>query len=162
MAITSPIQSLASFGQMADNAAYQNGGRDSIRGGYCASLDFEGILSVEASVRNQAVNDEKEHISFFYCIVDLNGKRVLTLSHGRGTYFTGVGFIGWTKRFAYGYRTKVEEVESVHRGRNGTSVFHRLRLSSEGAADDVYICSGFSKDALAYTAAVLRRECRSA
>ena len=37
-------------------------------GGF-ASLDFEGILSVEASVRNQAVNDEKEHISFFYCII---------------------------------------------------------------------------------------------
>ena len=92
----------------------------------------------------------------------LFGKRVLTLSHGRGTYFTGVGFIGWTKRFAYGYRTKVEEVESVHHVRNGTSIFRRLRLSSEGAADDVYICSGFSKDALAYTAAVLRRECRSA
>ena len=92
----------------------------------------------------------------------LFGKRVLTLSHGRGTYFTGVGFIGRTKRFAYGYRTKVEEVESVHHGRNGTSISRRLRLSSEGAGDDVYICSGFSKDALAYTAAVLRRECRSA
>ena len=96
------------------------------------------------------------------CLFMLFGKRVLTLSHGRGTYFTGVGFIGRTKRFAYGYRTKVEEIESVHHGRNGTSVFRRLRLSSEGAADDVYVCSGFSKDALAYTAAVLRRECRSA
>ena len=44
----------------------------------------------------------------------LFGKRVLTLSHGRGTYFTGVGFIGRTTRFAYGYGTKVEERGDIH------------------------------------------------
>ena len=96
------------------------------------------------------------------CLFMLFGKRVLTLSHGHGTYFTGVGFIGRTTRFAYGYGTKVEEIESVHRGRNGTSVFRRLRLSGQNGADDVYVCTGFSKEALAYAAAVLRRECRGA
>lgn len=81
MAITSPIQSLASFGQMADASAYADGKLDSIRGGYCVSLDFDGIMSVEASVRNQPAGAASENVSFFYSIVDLNGKRVLTIKN---------------------------------------------------------------------------------
>ena len=97
------------------------------------------------------------------CLFMLFGKRVLTLSSGKGTYFTGVGPIGRTKRFAYGYNTKVEEDVSVCQGRRGgSSTTYFLRLTNEGDSNSVTLGSGFSKDALAYTCAVLRRECSRA
>ena len=97
------------------------------------------------------------------CLFMLFGKRVLTLSAGKGTYFTGVGPIGWAKRFTYNYNTKVEEDFAVCQGRRGgSSTTYFLRLSNEGDSNSVSICSGLSKDALAYTCAILRRECSRA
>ena len=97
------------------------------------------------------------------CLFMLFGKRVLTLSAGKGTYFTGVGPIGFTKRFTYNYNTKVEEDFTVYQGRRGgSSTSYFLRLSNEGDSNSVTLGSGFSKDALAYTCAVLRRECSRA
>ena len=46
--ITAPIQALQRRGQMAQDDAYADGGLDEIRGGYNVSLDFPGLLSVEA------------------------------------------------------------------------------------------------------------------
>lgn len=97
------------------------------------------------------------------CLFMLFGKRVLTLSSGKGTFFTGVGPIGFTKRFTYGYNTKVEQDLTVYQGRRGgASTSYFLRLTNEGDSNSVTLGSGFSKDALAYTCAVIRRECSRA
>lgn len=50
-----------------------------VRGGYYASLDFEGILSVEASVHHQSSAEEAAEVELFYAIIDLNGKRSLSV-----------------------------------------------------------------------------------
>lgn len=50
----------------------------SIRGGFCASLDVAGLLSVEASVRHQA-DGQPEELTLYSAMVDLNGKRLLTI-----------------------------------------------------------------------------------
>lgn len=99
-------------------------------------------------------------VLFAACLFMLFGKRVVTLSQGHGRYFAGIGPIGHTRGFEYSRRTKVEECERVGYGRNGRMVSRCLRLSADGDADGVYICSGFSEDALAYAAAAIRRECR--
>ena len=56
----------------------QGSGDASVRGGYTASVEFEGLLSVEASARSMM--DGEEVVSLFYAIVDLNGKRLLEIS----------------------------------------------------------------------------------
>lgn len=93
------------------------------------------------------------------CLFGLFGKRVLTLSAGQGRYFTGIGPIGWTRRFTYNRATMVAEDESVAHGRHGTTVTSFIRLTNKSSADSIKICSGFGDDALRYAAAVIRREC---
>lgn len=97
------------------------------------------------------------------CLFLLFGKHVLRLSAGKGSYFVGIGPIGRTRHFRYGHASKVAEDSFVRQGRRGGPYVTKfLRLSNEGEADSTSLCSGFSDDALAYTAALLRRECRRA
>lgn len=85
--------------------------------------------------------------------------RVLTLSAGHGSYFTGVGPFGRTRSFSYNRDTKVAEDESISYGRHGQSMSNVIRLTNKASADTITICSGFSDDAQRYVAAVIRREC---
>ena len=55
----------------------QGGQVSSIRGGYCASLDFANLLSVEANVRYKD-GDQTRYV-FFYRVVDIAGQRLLEL-----------------------------------------------------------------------------------
>jgi len=77
--ITDVIQRLRASRPLAEESAYADGSLDSVRGGFYASLDFAGLLSVEASVRNQAAGSEEEEIHLFYSIVDLNGRRIVDI-----------------------------------------------------------------------------------
>lgn len=52
----------------------------SVRGGYTATLEFEGLLSIEASARIRVTEDAAETLSLFYAIADLNGRRLLEIS----------------------------------------------------------------------------------
>lgn len=74
--ITQPVQALYT-GRLAPESAYASGARDQIRGGYYASLDFAGLISVEASVARQAAGSNVEEVTLFYCVADVNGKRVV-------------------------------------------------------------------------------------
>lgn len=77
--ITDPILTLFRQEQMADDSAYTGGALDTIRGGYTASMDFDGILSVEATVTLSAAGTAQEETLFFWRIIDLNGRRSLAL-----------------------------------------------------------------------------------
>ena len=92
----------------------------------------------------------------------LFGRRELTLSAGKGTYFVGVGPFGRTRRFAYNHNTQVTTDAHVWHGRHGARVSRVLTLTTEGDANRVHLCGGFSEDAVDYAAAIIRRECRRA
>lgn len=77
--ITTPILALRKLGQMAEDEAYADGQLDAIRSGYFASLDFENLLSVEASVSNRPAGAAAAETSFFYRLIDLAGSRILTV-----------------------------------------------------------------------------------
>lgn len=66
--ITEPIRAMS----MLDAGA--------VRGGYYASLDFDGVLSIEASVHKLPQDAVAAEVELFYAIVDLNGKRFLELN----------------------------------------------------------------------------------
>ena len=72
--VTDPICALSAREAPAE-------GQDVIRGGYNASLDFDGLLSVEASVRILPAKAEKEEIALFSAIVDLNGRKLISLAN---------------------------------------------------------------------------------
>ncbi len=76
-AITQPIQALYASGRLAPESAYAGGARDQIRGGYFASVDFAGLISVEASVARQPAGSNGEETALFYRVADINGKRVV-------------------------------------------------------------------------------------
>lgn len=70
--ITQPIQELCFVEEDVD-------GQATVRGGYYASLDFEGLLSVEATIRYQAPGSDETEYRFFSCIVALVDQRLLDL-----------------------------------------------------------------------------------
>lgn len=78
-AITQPIQALYASGRLAPESAYAGGARDRIRGGYYASVDFAGLISVEASAARQPAGAKNEEVTLFYCVADINGKRVVEI-----------------------------------------------------------------------------------
>ncbi len=47
------------------------------------------------------------------------GKWVIRLSHGEGTVFTGVGFLGWTRRFSYNRNSTVSMTYMTSVSANG-------------------------------------------
>ncbi len=55
-------------------------GQEVIRGGYNVSLSFDGLLSVEASVRIRTDEADAEEIGLFSAIVDLDGKKLVSIS----------------------------------------------------------------------------------
>lgn len=79
-AITAPIQALWQTGPLAQEAAYEGGALDEIRGGYNVSLEKESLLSVEASVRSQAAGAQTEETAFFYLLVDLQSASRVALA----------------------------------------------------------------------------------
>lgn len=79
-AITAPIQALWQTGPLAQETAYEGGALDEIRGGYNVSLEKEGLLSVEASVRSQAAGAQAEETAFFYLLVDLQSASRVALA----------------------------------------------------------------------------------
>lgn len=81
------------------------------------------------------------------CLFMMFGKRRLELSGGNGRYFIGIGPVGRTVNFKYDRSMEVDDGGSLY-------------LSSERDSNTVCICSGFSEDALNYTAAIIRRECK--
>lgn len=71
--ITQPIQALCAVEEGLS-------GQATIRGGYYASMDFEGLLSVEATIRYQAPGSDETEYRFFYCIADLVTRRMLDVT----------------------------------------------------------------------------------
>lgn len=78
--ITTPILALRRMEPMAAEAAYANGDTDTVRSGYFASLDFDGLLSVEATVSNTAAGSSITDTSFFWRIIDLNTQSSVTVN----------------------------------------------------------------------------------
>lgn len=78
--ISDVLEEMMTSEQLAADDAYASGEKDSIRGGYYASIDFEGLLSVEGSVRKQAAGADEEKIELFYSIVDLNARRTVEVN----------------------------------------------------------------------------------
>ena len=68
--VTAPIQALWQNRQQADE----------IRGGYNVSLEMEGLLSVEASVRSQAAGEQAAQTDFFSLLVDLQSASAVALA----------------------------------------------------------------------------------
>lgn len=77
--VTTPFLALPKVGQMAEDSAYQNGAKDFIRSGYYASMDFDGILSLEMTVSNRAAGQQAQETLFVYHIIDLARQRALTI-----------------------------------------------------------------------------------
>jgi len=64
---------------IADTTAYSANAKDYIRMSFAVSMDFPGILSLEASVGNRAVDKSVNETLFFYRIIDLNKRTELTI-----------------------------------------------------------------------------------
>ena len=71
--ITQPIQELCAVEDGVE-------GQATVRGGYYASMDFEGLLSVEATIRYQAPGSDETEYRFFSCIADLVSRRMLDVT----------------------------------------------------------------------------------
>ena len=77
--ITTPLQALWQAEPLDGDEARADGDVDVIRGGYYASLELEGLLSLEASVSYQAAGSAVQDTTFFWRIIDLEGRRSLTV-----------------------------------------------------------------------------------
>jgi len=78
--ITEPLAALCDMQPLsADTTAYDGGKKDSLIATFSASLDFDGILSLEALVENRSADDKVNRKQFFYRIVDLYNRQLLTL-----------------------------------------------------------------------------------
>ena len=78
--VTEPLAALCGMQPLsADSAAYSDGKKDSLIATFSASLDFDGILSLEALVENRSADGKVNQKQFFYRIVDLYNRQPLTL-----------------------------------------------------------------------------------
>ena len=77
--ITEPLLALRRTTPMNEADAYEGGNHDVIRMSFFASLDFDGVLSVEASVGGRSADQQRSEMLFFYRIIDLNARRELTV-----------------------------------------------------------------------------------
>jgi hypothetical protein len=75
-AVTEPLLALRRAAPMAGSAA---GAKDYTRMMFYASLDFPGILSLEATVLNRSADKTVNEMLFFYRIIDLQNRRELTV-----------------------------------------------------------------------------------
>ena len=77
--VTDPLLVLRKTEPLSAETAYAGGQKDYVRMSFLASLDFEGVLSLEASVANTAADQTVNEMLFFYRIVDLNARKELTV-----------------------------------------------------------------------------------
>ena len=78
--VTDPLLKLQKQSPIsADTAAYTADSKDYIRMSFAASLDFPGILSLEASVGNRSADQSVNETLFFYRIIDLNKRVEVTI-----------------------------------------------------------------------------------
>ncbi|NCB05965.1 MAG: hypothetical protein EOM69_10665, partial [Clostridia bacterium] len=77
--ITQSILSLRRVGKLAQDSVYAGGEKDYIRCGFFASLDFPGLLSVEATVTNRPAGSDVEDTVYLYRLIDLARRATLTL-----------------------------------------------------------------------------------
>ena len=78
--VTEPLAALCGMDPLsADTTAYDSGKKDSLIATFSASLDFDGILSLEALVENRSADEQMNEKHFFYRIVDLYHQQLLTL-----------------------------------------------------------------------------------
>lgn len=75
--ITQPILSLRHLEPMTDESQYANGAKDVIRGGFNVSMDFPGLLSLEATVSNTAAGSDIADTAYFWRLIDLEERRSL-------------------------------------------------------------------------------------
>ena len=79
-AVTEPLLALRKTQSIsADATVYTAENKDYVRMNFAASLDFPGILSVEASVSNRAADQSINETLFFYRIIDLQNLTELTV-----------------------------------------------------------------------------------
>ncbi|MCE5344099.1 MAG: hypothetical protein LLF96_11040 [Eubacteriales bacterium] len=78
-AVTTPLLALRKMDKMSADAAYENGGKDTVRVSFTVSMDFSGVLSLEASVGNRAADGTLDEVLFFYRIIDLQNRKELSL-----------------------------------------------------------------------------------
>lgn len=78
--ITQPLLKLARTDLTSDaSGAYDDGAKDNVRMGFTASMDFAGILSVEASVSNRSADRAVNEMLFFYRMIDLSAQKELSI-----------------------------------------------------------------------------------
>lgn len=78
--VTTPLLALKRTDAMsADDSVYGEGLKDSVRMTFAAGMDFDGILSLEALVKNTAVDGSVDEMLFFYRIVDVYHRADLTI-----------------------------------------------------------------------------------
>lgn len=77
--ITTPFLALRKLGQMADDSAYAEGKKDLIWSAYTASVDFDGVLSVEMAMNNMAAGETIKETTPVYHIIDLIAMKELTV-----------------------------------------------------------------------------------
>lgn len=78
--VADPLLALRKTSPISNNtSAYTADTKDYIRMSFAASLDFAGILSLEASVGNRAADKSVNETLFFYKIIDLNNQSELSV-----------------------------------------------------------------------------------
>jgi len=78
--VTDPMLKLKRESPISSNtAAYTADAKDYIRMSFAVSMDFPGILSLEASVGNRAADQSVNETLFFYRIIDLNKRTELSV-----------------------------------------------------------------------------------
>ena len=78
--ITEPLMALQKASPMlADASLYTADTLDYIRLSFTASLDFPGVLSLEATVVNRSADKTTNELLFFYRFIDLNQRKELTV-----------------------------------------------------------------------------------
>ena len=77
--VAEPLLALRKIDAMSAENAYTADTKDSVRISFFASLEFDGILSLEASVSNRAADLSVNEMLFFYRIIDLAQRRELTV-----------------------------------------------------------------------------------
>ena len=91
------------------------------------------------------------------CLFGLFGRRVLTLTRGRGRYWFGVGPFGFGRSFTCGRETRIELGRPFY-AQQGRDVAE-LQLTPPDGGRAVHICAGMDEDALVYIRAFLKRAC---
>jgi hypothetical protein len=77
--VGTPLLALRKMEPMSAEDAYADGSRDYVRVSFTVNMDFDGILSLEASAGNRSADGTLNEVLFFYRIIDLNNRKELTV-----------------------------------------------------------------------------------